>query len=250
MLSLFRKKRQQAALKAVFFDLDGTLLDVEMSGFIATYIEGLSIHFADVALRYTVRSAFREAMVAVMAGNGGFESNEKLFFAVLRQRLGIDADFFYGRLDNYCDDGLLRLQPFIRPLPLVRQILERCRDRDLKVVLATNPIFPRSIIDARLEWGGIADFPFDLVTSLENTRFCKPDPRYYKDLLDGFDLAAKEAIMVGNDTENDLAARAAGMKTFLVETCLIDRGNGFRPDYRGSHQELLRFLEENPTIPG
>ncbi|MEZ4598251.1 MAG: hypothetical protein R2940_00485 [Syntrophotaleaceae bacterium] len=33
------------------------------------------------------------------------------------------------------------------------------------------------------------------------------------------------------------------MKTFLVETCLVDRGGGFKPDYCGDHRDLLRFLE-------
>ena len=243
ILSFFTKKKQANAIKAVFFDLDGTLLDVEMNGFIAAYIEGLGRHFSDVALRYTFGSAIREAMMALLEGKNGFDSNEQLFLAVLQQRLGIDSDLFFARLENYCVDGLPRLQTFVNPLPLARQILDQCRALNLTVVLATNPVFPRAIVDARLAWGGMGDFPFDLVTSIENTRFCKPDPRYFCDLLDRFGLTPKETIMVGNDTEHDLAALDVGIKTYLVDTWLIDRGSNFAPDYRGGHRDLLMFLE-------
>jgi FMN phosphatase YigB (HAD superfamily) len=248
MLPFFRKKKPPTAIRAVFFDLDGTLLDVEINGFISAYIEGLAGHFSDVVQRYTFSSALREAMLALLAGEAGFNSNEKLFFAVLRQRLGIDAELFFDRLENYCADGLVDLRPFIRPLPLARRILDQCRARNLKVVLATNPVFPRSIIDARLVWGGLAEFPFDLVTSIENTRYCKPDPRYFSDLLNRFDLSPKETLMVGNDTEHDLAACTVGMTTFLVDTWLVDRGSGFEPDHRGGHPELLRFLEGSGAV--
>jgi hypothetical protein len=48
--------------------------------------------------------------------------------------------------------------------------------------------------------------------------------------------------MVGNDTEHDLSATRVGIKTFLVDTWLIDRGTDFAPDYRGGHLDLYRFL--------
>lgn len=250
MLSLFRKKKQPTALKAVFFDLDGTLLDVEMNRFIAAYVEGLARHFSDLALRYTFSSALREAMMALLAGESGFETNQELFSAVLKERLGIDDALFQARLQAYCDTDLAELESHIRPLPLARQILEQCRERHLTVVLATNPVFPRPIIDARLAWGNLGEFPFDLVTSIENTRYCKPDPRYFKDILDRFGFAPEEAIMVGNDTEHDLAARSAGIPTFLVETWMIDRGDTFQPDYRGDHRQLLHFLSEKSPSGG
>jgi FMN phosphatase YigB (HAD superfamily) len=250
MLQFFRKNRQRTAIKAVFFDLDGTLVDVKMNDFISSYIEGLACHFTDIARRYTVSSALREAMLVLLSGADGFDSNEKLFFAVLRQRLEIEPDLFFRRLESYCADGLAALRPLIRPLPLARQILDVCRARGLRMVVATNPIFPRPIIDARLAWGGFADFPFDLVTSIENTRYCKPDPRFFSDLLDSFGLAPEEAIMIGNDTEHDLAAHGVGIPTFLVDTWLVDRGARFTPDFRGGHRDLLLFLEEDWKVLG
>jgi FMN phosphatase YigB (HAD superfamily) len=231
-------------IKAVLFDLDGTLLQAEMNDFIPAYIDGLSWHFTDVALHYTFCATVREAITALLAGDGGSMTNEAFFLATLRQRLGIDPGLFSERLARYCADGLVRLKPFIHPLSMAPQILDCCRERGFTVILATNPVFPRALVNARLAWGGIGEFPFDLVTSFENTRYCKPDPRYFTDLLEEFGLLPSEAIMVGNDTEHDLAARDVGIATFLVDTWLADRLDGdFETDYRGGHPELLSFLE-------
>ncbi len=233
-----------SSVKAVFIDLDGTLLQVEMEEFIPAYISGLSRHFADIAHHYTFCTTVRTAISALLASENDDMDNKELFFAVLKHRLGIDPGLFDERLARYCADGLASLKSFIHPLPQASRILECCRERGLAVILATNPVFPRPLVDARLAWGGIGDFPFDLVTSIENTRYCKPDPRYFRDLLKRFGLAPAEAVMVGNDTEHDLAASEVGIATFLVDTWLADRCSGnFRTDYRGGHPELLRFLE-------
>jgi FMN phosphatase YigB (HAD superfamily) len=241
--SLIMKKKRLNDIKAVFFDLDGTLLQAEMNDFIPAYIEGLSHHFADVAFHYTFCAAVREGITTLLSGDDGSRTNEEVFFATLRNRLDIGAELFGERLARYCANGLGSLKAFIHPLPLARQILNLCRGHGLIVILATNPVFPRALVDARLAWGGIADFPFDFVTSFENTRYCKPNPRYFTDLLDQFALVPAEAIMVGNDTEHDLSARMVGIPTFLVDTWLSDRLDGdFDTDYRGGHLDLVRFL--------
>ena len=54
---------------------------------------------------------------------------------------------------------------------------------------------------------------------------------------------SQDCLMVGNDTGEDLVAAAVGMKTFLVEDRLIDRGRGhFPPDWRGRLPDLFAFL--------
>jgi FMN phosphatase YigB (HAD superfamily) len=245
------KKEKLNEIKAVFFDLDGTLLQVEMNDFIPAYIEGLSHHFADVSLHHTFCAAVRKGITTLLAGDNGSRTNEEVFFATLKNRVKVDAELFGERLARYCANGLGSLKAFIHPMPLAPRILNLCREHGLLVILATNPVFPRALVDARLAWGGIADFPFDFVTSFENTRYCKPHPCYFTDLLNQFSLTPDDVLMVGNDTEHDLAARRVGITTFLVDTWLSDRlGGDFDTDYRGGHLELLQFLTKVGNLTG
>jgi len=232
-------------VKGVLFDLDGTLLQVEMREFIPAYIEGLAKHFPDVPDPAVFTRAIKDSIRALLASDAGASSNEEFFLATLGRQLGLDAAVCGERVRRYCANGMAGLEPLVRPLALARDILSRCFEHGLKVVVATNPVFPRPMVEARLRWAHIDDFPFDYVTTFDNSRYCKPHPGYFRDVLGQLGLAAEECLMVGNDTEHDLGARAAGIPTFLVDTWLLDRAKGeYVTDYRGGHGELLHFLDQ------
>ena len=88
---------------------------------------------------------------------------------------------------------------------------------------------------------GLSPEDFDLVTDYENSSTYKPNPGYYREILNRLHLDAERCLMIGNDVQEDVeAASAAGLDTFLVTDCLISRGT---PPHcpRGSFAELLRF---------
>jgi FMN phosphatase YigB (HAD superfamily) len=234
---------QLASVKGVLFDLDGTLLQVEMREFIPAYIQGLAKHFPDAPDPATFDRAVKDSIRALLASDEGAVNNEQFFLTALGRQLGLDAALCGERVRRYCANGMAGLESLVRPLALARNILARCFERGLRVALATNPVFPRQLVEARLRWAEIADFPFDYVTTFDNSRYCKPHPAYFRDVLSQLGLTPEECIMVGNDTEHDLGARSAGITTFLVDTWLLDRAKGdYVTDFRGGHCDLFQFL--------
>lgn len=239
-----------ARLRGILFDLDGTLLQVDMQEFIPAYIAGLGRHFDDCVNPGRFARAMRDAIQRLFVPQGGAQGNRTRLLAHLAARLGLPAAAVASRFDRFAEDGLGDLASLVEPAPLARDILQFCFDRGWRVAIATNPVFPSSVVEARLRWAGIADFPFALVSSLENSRFCKPSPGYIHDLLACLELAPEECLMVGNDTEHDLAAVEAGIPTFLVDTWLVDRKGEFQADWRGGHPQLLEFLGGHPQASG
>ncbi len=242
---------QHGRIEGVWFDLDGTLLDVEMRRFIPAYTRGLAGYFADLAPSENFAELLLATTLELLRREDGAGSNEAFFLERVTAPLGIDGEDFKGRLAAYCDAELAALAPLVRPHPLARAALEHCRRAGLRVVLATNPVFPRAVIEARMAWGGFVDYPFELVTTYENSRYCKPHPGYFSDILERMGLAPDRCLMIGNDTELDLAARRAGVPTFLADTWLIDRLQGaFRADYRGSLADLCRLVDRLSAVGG
>ena len=240
--------RSLAGLQGILFDLDGTLLQVNMNRFIPTYVEGLAEVCADLAEPRRFTDVVLQATRALLRSEQGECSNQQLFHSALERNLAISPDLFNQRLQCYCREYLPSLASLITPHPLVPRILRGCFDRGLRVVIATNPVFPRLLVEARLAWGAMGEFPFDLVTSYENSRFCKPHSGYFEDILQTLGLAPQHCLMVGNDTLHDLAAAKAGIATYLLDTWMVDRGGSLQPDYRGGHDQLCRLLETLPLL--
>jgi FMN phosphatase YigB (HAD superfamily) len=233
-------------IRGILFDLDGTLLNVEMNTFVFNYVEGLSHCFSDLANHRDFARAVIDSAFEMLRSDDEERTNEDFFLDRMFRRLGIPPLLFQKRLEVYIRDGLQSLAPLVRPFPLSRRILRLCFESDLKVILATNPVFPRPVVDARLHWGKLNDFPFHLVTSYENCRFCKPHPRYFQDILVSQGLKPGESLMVGNDSKYDLPAGRTGIPTFLLDDH-SDRGRMRRqhqPDFQGCHEDLLKLVED------
>ena len=112
------------------------------------------------------------------------------------------------------------------------------------MILATNPLFPAQATHWRIQWAGMKPEDFELVTTYDNSSSCKPNPKYYQDILDQFGLKAEECVMVGNDVTEDMIAGTMGMKVFLLTDCMINKDNEDISVYpNGGFTELEMFLK-------
>ncbi len=109
--------------------------------------------------------------------------------------------------------------------------------------LATNPIFPRNGDATRLAWSGLTLDDFDLVTDYENSRHSKPNPAYYRDVLEQFRLDPAQCLMVGNNVEEDVdAAAAVGLPAYLVTDNVINRNDAPITCPNGSYADMVEYL--------
>ena len=112
-------------------------------------------------------------------------------------------------------------------------------------MLSTNPLFPPAAIRARLSWIGLAPSEFDFITTYDNSSSCKPNPLYFSQLLSRFDLAPQDVLLVGNDVQEDAcAAKAVGIRTYLVTDCLLTHDLPFSQTNRRAASSVspVRFL--------
>lgn len=231
---------------AIFFDLDGTLLRVQMAEFIPRYIETLAQYCRDYAEPRRFARTMRDAIRSLIRDNGdGRQTNEQRFYSWLQRELDIPEQALRNSLRRYAAEQLDSLSELVRPIPLARQILRECQAYGIPMVLATNPVFPEFMIQARVRWGELEDIPFQHLSSFENSRHCKPHSGYFTEIADRLGLDPARCLMVGNDNAHDLAATAVGMKTFLVDTWLVEReGACWDYDQRGDHSALQSYLQQ------
>lgn len=232
-------------ITTVLFDLDGTLLPLDQDRFIEEYFNLVSRYViqreAD-AKKYL--NAVKKAIFTMMA-NDGQMLNIELFGKVYSRELG-EGKGYEQLFSDFYEKDFGELRAVCGFAPQAKRIVELLKAAGLTLVLATNPAFPMEATHQRIRWAGLEPSDFLLVTSYENSSFCKPCPRYYGEVLEKLAAAPRECVMIGNDTLDDMAAEELGIKTFLLTNDLVNRtGRDVSLYANGGWAELEEWLRAN-----
>ena len=240
------EQRPKNKIEAVLFDLDGTLLRAQMREFIPQYIRGLSAYCADIVEPIKFEKTLLAIIRDLIHSEGdGLKTNEERVYARMHSDLAIPESKMRESLAHFEKNDLMDLQRYIRPIPLAKQIVNNCHKKGVPLVLATNPVFPMFMIKARMQWAELDEESFVFMTSYENSYYCKPQSGYFEGIAAQLEIAPENCLMVGNDVNHDLSAVAIGMRTYLVDTWVIDReGPEWPCENRGDHSSLQKFLQE------
>lgn len=228
--------------KAIFFDLDGTLLDNAMGSFLPHYFARLSARVAHIAPTKTFIAHLLAATEAMIA-NDGRATNQEVFAAAFYPFAGHSRAELEPIFEDFYTADFPILREFTTRKPEARPVVQLAFALGYDVAVATNPLFPATATRQRLEWAGVADFPYRLVTTYENSRFCKPNLRYFDAIAAQLGHAPEACLVVG-DEDMDMVAARAGFPTFLVPgpSTNLDPATP-EPTYRGSLAELIHLLE-------
>lgn len=233
-------------IRAILFDLDGTLVHYDFDTFVKEYLAALGARLADMVEPGFLARQIMKSTEAMVRNLDPLRTNRDVFAEDFFPAIGIPEDVVMPVFDDFYrrDFPKLGCRLGIRPHPAARRMIEGLMSRGFEVVIATNPVFPLIAIEERMRWGGLEGLPYRLVTSYETMHFCKPNREYYMEVLELISRTPEECLMVGNDVEEDLVAGTLGMTTYLVEDFLLDRGRvQNHPDFRGTFNDLVRFME-------
>jgi HAD superfamily hydrolase (TIGR01549 family) len=233
--------------KAVLFDLDGTLLNIDMDYFLKQYFRKMVELAAEMGYKEGGRLVEQiwsstEKMIADLDPRS---SNEEVFMRDFYKNWPYSPEEFNPFFEKYYEERFPRLKEFCSSIPGVPEMVDYIKEQGLRVVIATNAVFPISALQDRLSWAGLGHCDFELITSYEDMHFCKPHVQYYQEIVEKIGVRPEECLMVGNDTGEDLPAGSIGMKTFLVEDMLIDKGADHKADWRGRFHDLFDFVRKH-----
>lgn len=235
--------------KEVFlFDLDGTLLNIEAEEFLKYYFGALSTKFQDLCADQEEFIGLLMGSTEKMIRNDGSRSNQEAFMEDFMEKMGITdqavAEKIRERFEQFYQSEFKALdQHFELDRETPAEIIEHLKAQGKKLVLATNPLFPKEAVAARLGWIGIDASDFELLTHYENMSYAKPNPNYYQEILEKIDADPEECLMVGNDLKEDAVASELGIKTLIIEDKLIEREvSNYPVAWQGSLKEFKEMI--------
>ncbi len=237
-------------MKAVFFDLDGTMLPMNQDEFVKIYFTELCKRFCpvlkigDEALIKAVWKA-----TAAMIKNDGSEPNINKFWKTFAKICGKDVLKYVKDFDNFYVTEFFETKSVTGYNPNIPEAIKVLKNKGYTLAAATNPIFPNVATYTRLGWAGVSKDDFAIVTTYENSTFCKPNPKYYLEIMEKLGLEPEDCMMVGNDIDEDiLAGQSIGMDTFLITDCMINREDKEFESKQGTPRDLLEYVRRLPDV--
>lgn len=230
-------------ITTVFFDLDGTLLPMDQDAFLDAYMGALAVKMAPYGYdsKLLIKSIWKGTGAMVM--NDGSTRNDAVFWKTFSSAMGRDAeadeavflDFYANEFQNVAKACGFDAR--------AAQTVAQMKEMGLRLVLATNPLFPAVATYSRAKWAGLDPDDFEYISTFENSFHSKPNPDYYREILDKLNLNSEECLMVGNDVAEDMIAQDLGMHVFLLTDCIINKSGKDISHYpHGSFPELLCYL--------
>ena len=236
-------------LKAVLFDLDGTLLPMDQEVFTHGY-------FKLLAKKLIPHGYKPEALVktiwhgtAAMVKNNGSCTNEEAFWNDFANTYGFKALADRPLFEEFYAVDFQEAKSFCGFTQAAAESVSTLKQAGFRIALATNPIFPAVATESRIRWAGLRPEDFEFYTTYENIGYCKPNLEYYREILRRMNLKAEDCIMIGNDVHEDMVAGQLGMKTFLLTDCVINpEGLPIEQWPHGDFSALLAYWEEHPDL--
>jgi len=232
-------------MNTILFDLDGTLLPMDTEAFTHEYFKMLAKKLAAHINPSELPGMIWASTKYMISNQEEDKLNMDSFFEDFRTRVDNDLEELHPIFEDFYKNDFGGLVEVVKPDSRIPQMIENLKNKGYTIVVATNPLFPMEAILHRIKWAGLNPEDFKLITSYENMHFCKPQLKYYKEILNMIGKSPEEAMMVGNDLEEDMVSGQLGMKTYLIEDCIIARGTeNIIPDYKGNLESFIKFVED------
>lgn len=232
--------------KNYLFDLDGTLLPMDMEKFVKLYFSSLCKRCTPVIK--IEPDALIKAMWAgtdAMTKNDNSRTNREVFWETAGKVSGADLEKFDDLFTDYYENEFIVPKDATSFTPYAKKSIDFIKEKRRQTYCRNKSDFSVCCNKRRLEWAGVSPDDFELVTTYENFGCCKPNLKYFEEICKKQDIKPEDSIMIGNDVDEDLCSAKLGFDTYLITDTIVNRDNKDYSDYKnGSFEEFYKdFLK-------
>jgi len=201
----------------LLLDLDDTLLDSNVGEFIPAYFQALSRHLERWVAPEVMLPALMSGTQHMLDNLDPSRTLQQVFDGDFYPRMGIAKRDIEDSIEDFYDRVFRQLGSLTARRPGAKELVDWALAAGHRVVIATDPLFPRKAVFERIRWAGLEPEAFELVSSYETFHFTKSHAEYYAEVLGQLGWPDGPVLMVGNDEERDLRrAQELGLVTYRV----------------------------------
>ena len=237
-------------MNTVLFDLDGTVLPLDTDEFVSIYFSEMEKAFKGFKDQNQIVKKIWSATNDMIESTDE-RTNEQVFMDSFKKLVEEDFEKYIEVFDKFYDEGYLKTEKSVKDKKniFMKRSIQLLKDKGYTLALATNPIFPKKAVYHRIVWGGFNPEDFSHITYYENSHYCKPQIKYFEEIMKIINKKPEECLMVGNDVQEDMIVNKIGVKTFLINEYVINRDEKpVKVNYEGNYEKFFEFVEGLPLV--
>lgn len=194
----------------IFLDYDGTLLKTPEEEFQKIYFKTF-LDYIDIKDNEIITHILNATKELIMK-NDKEKNNLDFYLESLEQKTGKNKNYWYTTFFDYYENAFPNLKKFVEPN---FKLIDKIKNTNNKLIFASNPVFPEVAVKHRIGFIDMSIEDFYYISYMENSHFCKPNPNYFKEILENLNINPNECVMIG-DTDFDKASLKAGINFIHV----------------------------------
>lgn len=193
-----------ALIKALIFDVDGTLAETE-----EVHREAFNLAFAEAGLDWNWDRSLYGMLLKVAGGRERIE-----FHAAQTGTTGIDSLDLHQRKTRFYNGWLVNNPMHLRPG--VETLIGKARSQGIRLAIATTTsrINVQTLLNGTL--GSQSESWFSAICCAEDVDRKKPDPQVYQLVLSCLRLPANSCVAFEDSRNGLVSAKAAGLTTVIT----------------------------------
>lgn len=239
-------------VNTVLLDLDGTLASLDADDtevFTKNYFKDLSIKLKDFFTLEDLTKVLWTSTKHMRENPDGRRTNEEIFFEKFYGMIEHSKEDLQPLIDDFYENDFYKVEQVNKQNDNMMNAVNLLKEKNYELVVASNPMFPKTAMIDRVKWAGFKEEDFKYITSFECMHYCKPHLEFFGELLEIIDKDPKECLMVGNHAQEDMIAKEIGISTYLIKDYASgDLEDDKNIDYSGYYKEFYEFVKELPDL--
>ncbi|MCD6105477.1 MAG: HAD hydrolase-like protein [Thermosipho sp. (in: Bacteria)] len=190
----------------IFLDYDGTLVEERSEEFYKLYFKLLS-----KKSKLPFEKIYNLVMESVNETLENDDENITLFekfLEIISHKSSIGKNYWLEFFIDFYQNEFNEIKKVTIPKD---NIIKKIKKTDHQLIFASNPLFPKIAVEKRISFAGLSPNNFIYISHMENSHFAKPNPKFFKEILNSLNLDPKNCVMIG-DSDFDKASELVNIK--------------------------------------
>lgn len=232
--------------KNYIFDLYGTLVDIKTDEESEEFWNKIALFYSFNNAKYTGKEINERYLEVVDCEKAKISNTEYKDFPIENVFMSLyeskDVNPSSELIKNTAHFFRITSMDYVRLYDGVEELLIKLKKHNKKVYLLSNA--QRIFTIYEMKSLGIEKYFDDIFISSDNF-VCKPDKKFYMNLVKAHNLDVKESIMIGNDSISDIkGAKECGIDTLYIKSNLSPEvDEDIKPLYEIEDGDVSKIVE-------